>query len=77
MGANLNLRHINFICFLILVPFFARLASMFEKVLIRPKKMFFEKIKKGIKKRRISFSFQIRIKSFKKSGESTYFCQVC
>ncbi len=47
---NFNLRHLYFISFWFLAPFFARLASKFEKVLILLLKNFWEKILKRYKK---------------------------
>ncbi len=60
--------HLLNMFFLFFDPFFAHLASKFEKSANMTFKIFFfEKIKKGIKKRRISRWFQIRWKNFQKN----------
>ncbi len=68
MGAKFNLRHIfKILFFWFFEPFFAHLASKFAKSAnMTQKKIFLTKIKKNIKKRRISRWFLIRWKSCKK-----------
>jgi hypothetical protein len=58
--------------FLFFVPFFARLASKFEKSTFMTLKKNLKKIEKVIKKRRISGWFQIRWKIFYKMHQKKF-----
>ncbi len=62
MGAKLKSKHtFTKYVFRFFEPFLARLVSKFEKSSNMTKKIFFfEKIEKGVKKRRISRGFLIR-----------------